>query len=210
MSMTARGDGDRIDGLEQLVARAIAVTQGVPSAATVDETALLAELSVATEETLERADGMVPVIEQLLRELAVTLGAMPDDVFHAATQYEVSRLKWQPRRPAMPRLATAFVACDQLHRALDRWRYRRAKTQYDALLSPGRACDCTARLQASFFAHRPGGQLILLDTSGVAYAAMDYLWQCQACGTKWFQHEGYDDIGAHSTWEPAPTEASNA
>lgn len=210
MSMTARGDGDRIDGLEHLVARAIAVTQGVPSAATVDETALLAELSVATEETLERADGMVPVIERLVRELAVVLAGMPDNVLHAAAQYEVSRLKWQPGRPAMPRLATAFVACDQLHRAVERWRSRRAKARYEALSVLAAICDCAARLGASYFAHRPAGELTLLHTSGVEYAAMEYLWQCQACGTKWYQHKGYDDVGAHSTWEPASTEASNA
>jgi len=44
----------------------------------------------------------------------------------------------------------------------------------------------------------------------MTHSAMDYLWLCRVCGRKWFEHEGNDDMGSHSSWELAPHEATRA
>jgi hypothetical protein len=137
--------GDLIERLDAIVARAIAVTKGDPAAARVDESALLAELSATTEESMERTGEMVPVLERLEGVLRAALAELPYDSEQAAFRYDVSMLKWQPIPPVMPRLATAFVACDRLHIALERRRYQLAKARYDALRAPGDRCDCAAK-----------------------------------------------------------------
>ncbi len=85
-----------------------------------------------------------------------------------------------------------------------------AKARYEALRKPGDACDCAARIGAPFRSGRPNAPLDLLDSDGVPYAAMDYLYVCKACGTKWFEEEGHDDMGSHSTWSIAPSDATKA
>ena len=204
------GDRDMVERLGTLVACAIAITNGDPSADTVDEHALLAELSSVVEESIERADEMVPVIERLEDILRAALAGLSDDSKLAAARYSSSLVKWQQALPVMPRPTTAFVACDRLHNALERRRYQLAQARYEALRAPDDRCDCAPRMAASFLSSRPTGPLVLIDSSGVPYAAMNYLWQCGACGMKWFEEEGHDDMGADSSWQPAASDASKA
>jgi hypothetical protein len=202
-----------IEELEALVSDSIAITTNDPAATSIDEKALLAKLASAWQGVMDAAGEIIPVLERLDAKLSAALAMAPRELENKNMSYIVATLKMQhPDLPqiSMPREIAAFVVCDRIRRAKQSCHYVLVKGRYESLRRSDDRCDCQARAQSSFFFGRPEGPLELMDSAGVPYAAMDYLWQCRACGTKWFEDEGHDDMGSHSTWRLAPSDAMNA
>jgi hypothetical protein len=209
--VTLGENGSAIATLDAIVDDALAVTIGAPTASTIDELEVIRRLEAALSELVTRATemspGLVGVLDTLTAKLVERLKGMPKDVEHAAFRHRAATLKWRPDPPTMPRAITAFMVLESLRVARATCIYETAKARYQALRTPGDRCDCAARIGAHFLYGRPEAPLELVDSSGVAYAAMEYLWRCQACGVNWHEDESHDDFGSHSAWTPAPREA---
>jgi hypothetical protein len=196
--------------LEAIVAHATAVTLGEETAAAIDEVALLAALATACKEAFEYPAEMTPVLQRIEAALDDALTRAEETLANAATTYRFTTIKWRPDPPAMPREIVAFVVRDRLHATRVSCGYLVAKARYESLRRPEDRCDCAARIESSFLHHRPEGPLELIDSAGVPHAAMDYLWRCQACGTRWHEEEAHDDMGSRSSWRLASADATKA
>jgi hypothetical protein len=203
---------DLAETLEAIVTDAIALTTGDPAARSIDAAALLATMSSAVQDVIAHAAEIVPVLTRLDAALDTVVAKAPQELVEAHGRYEIAHFKKRhPDSPEipMPREIAAFVVRRWLQDVRASCAYELARARYRALRMPGDRCDCRARVESSFF-YRPEAPLTLLDSAGVPFAAMDYLWKCDACGTKWFEDEGHDDMGSHSTWRLAPSDATEA
>jgi hypothetical protein len=168
-----------VERLEAIVSDATALTMGEAAAASIDEKALMTMLSSASKEMMDHAGGNVPILEQLEARLEATLARAPNGLSDLAMDYQRATLKWRPDPPAMPREIAAFVVLERLQTARESCLYLLAKERHQALRNPGDRCDCAARVAAAFFFGQPEGPLKQLDSSGVPYAAMDYLLESE-------------------------------
>ena len=192
---------------ETIVSSAIAVTMAHPVASEIDVGPLMTDLAAALAEMKDRPAELLPMLQPLQARLRLELASAPDEIYVVASDFHYAEMSFRP--PSMPREIVAFVVQDRLASASRRCQYGVAEARYQSLRKASDPCDCAARVEASFF-YEPLGPLKLLDSVGVPHVAMDYLWLCEACGTKWFKDEMHDDGGAHETWRLAPPDAERA
>jgi hypothetical protein len=200
---------DLVERLEAIVSNACALSLCEPASGAIDERAMLQEFENRWLEVGLLAGDIVPDLERMEDRLKATISQLPESVGRAARDYRISNLKWRPDPVPMPREIAAFVVLERVEAAQWNCRYLLAKARYDELRE-GEACDCSARMEAGFFSGRPQGPLRLLDSIGVPYAAMFYLWICQICGQKWNEEEAPDDMSANISWRPAAKDATRA
>ena len=201
---------DLVDRLEAIVSRACALSLGEPASGTIDEKAMIQDFSDRCHEVGLLAAEMVPDLERMEVRLKATLSQVPESVRQAATAHRFENIKWRPDPTPMPREIAAFVVLDGIEAARRNCLYLLARARYEELQRGGPACDCSARLEAGFLTGRPLGPLRLLDSIGVPFAAMDYLWICKVCGQKWSAEEAHDDMGEHTSWRAAAVDATRA